>query len=591
MPLKLRLSLAAAALIPAAHAMAEQPARATQAAQVPAQLTAEQRTAYREIFAAIRSQDWAGAAARLDAMAPGPLHHFARAELYTAAGSPRVELPQILPLLQTAPGLPQAEQLSRLAVTRGATEVPAIRQAQTLVGLRGQPRRARPRTVRGDPVADAIEPLISPLIVADRPAEAEAILQGRQHELSEDALTAFRQRIAWVYYLTGDNQNARRIGNQARHGPNEHSVHAEWIAALASWRLNDCDDAAEGFGHVAGRSSDIELAAAGHYWAARAEMACGRPQLVQSRLRNAARLGETFYGLLAASALGLRGLAIENANEFTRADWSAISDEPNVRAALAAAEIGEEGHADQLIRHQARIGVAAEYQALIHLAARLNLTGTQMWLAHNAPRGVSVNPLARYPMPDWRPIRGWRVDRSLVYAHALQESNFRPDAISPANARGLLQVRPGTAGDMARARGESVTPAQLNIPSINIEYGQAYMEYLRDLPSNNGLLPRVIASYNAGPNPIAEWNTRWMNQADPLLYIESLPYWETRGYVPIILRNMWVYEQQSGERDSPSREALVQGMWPRYPGLSGPSAIRMTPTTLPQAGTPGFGQR
>ena len=61
------------------------------------------------------------------------------------------------------------------------------------------------------------------------------------------------------------------------------------------------------------------------------------------------------------------------------------------------------------------------------------------------------------------------------------------------------------------------------------------------MAGTGGLLPKVIASYNAGPAPIAEWNTRY-DQSDPLLYIESIPYWETRGYVPIILRNYWIYE-------------------------------------------------
>ena len=100
------------------------------------------------------------------------------------------------------------------------------------------------------------------------------------------------------------------------------------------------------------------------------------------------------------------------------------------------------------------------------------------------------------------------------------------------------------------------------------------MEYLRDYSATGGLLPKVIASYNAGPAPIAAWNTRY-DQSDPLLYIESIPYWETRGYVPIVLRNYWIYEQEAGRTGS-SREALVQGLWPRFPGLPGARAVRMT---------------
>ena len=109
-----------------------------------------------------------------------------------------------------------------------------------------------------------------------------------------------------------------------------------------------------------------------------------------------------------------------------------------------------------------------------------------------------------------------------------------------------------------------------------MEYGQSYLEYLRDLPRTGGLLPKVIASYNAGPAPIAAWNARF-DQSDPLLYIESIPYWETRGYVPIILRNYWIYEDRGGDR-SPSRRALAPGLWPRFPGLPGATAVRIEPS-------------
>jgi peptidoglycan lytic transglycosylase len=567
--------LGAALFLAAAPAAAEDQGQPGHGFAAPAQLSQSERDNYRAVFAALAAQDWAGAAGRLDGMRSGPLHDLARAMLYTMPGSPRVELQPLADLIARAPDLPQAADLARLARARGAEALPGIPEARRLYGLAGQPRRARPRNIRGDAVADALEPLIQPLLVADQPFEAETLLNSRIGELSDEARTAFQQRIAWVFYLNGHDREALRIAGAARSGPTEHALHADWVAGLAAWRMGDYRAAADHFATVAGRSTDSELAAAGHYWAARADTAGGHPERVQARLRTAARMGETFYGLLAQSALGMRQppAAMET---FTADDWRTLSSRGNVRAAIALAEIGETQLAADLIRHQARIGGPGEHEALIHLAARLNLTGTQMYLSHNGPRGSRFAPHDRYPTPAWRPTRGWRVDQALVYAHALQESNFQPEAVSPVGARGLLQVRPGTAGDMARARGEPFSPAQLNQPSVNMEYGQSYMEYLRDLSSTGGLLPKVIASYNAGPAPIAEWNTRY-DQSDPLLYIESLPYWETRGYVPIILRNYWIYEDRAGDR-SPSRRALAAGLWPRFPGLPGAGAVRLEPT-------------
>jgi soluble lytic murein transglycosylase-like protein len=541
----------------------------------PAQLTQSERDNYRAVFAALRGQDWAGAAGRLDGMRSGPLHDLARAMLYTMPGTPPVELGPLTDLLRRAPELPQAPSLARLARARGAESLPGLPDAQRLYGLAGQPRRARPRAIRGDNVADALEPLIQPLIRDDQPFEAEALLNTRIAELSDEARTAFQQRIAWVYYLNGNLAEARRIADLSRGGPTEYAIHAEWVSGLAAWRMADYAAAAAHFSTVGSRSSDVELSAAGHYWASRADTAGAHPERVQGHLRAAARIGETFYGLLAQSALGVRQPPADM-ETFTAADWRALSGLSNARAAIALAEIGEVQLAADLVRHQARIGRPSDHQHLIHLAARLNLTATQMYLAHNGPRGSRFGPAERYPTPSWRPTRGWRIDPALAFAHALQESQFQPEAVSPAGARGLMQVRPGTAGDLARARGEAFSASMLDQPAINIEYGQSYIEYLRDLSSTGGLLPKVIASYNAGPAPIAAWNTRY-DTSDPLLYIESLPYWETRGYVPIILRNYWIYEDRGGDR-SPSRRALAAGLWPRFPGLPGASAVRIEPS-------------
>ena len=122
--------LAAAFAFSAAPAFADAPGGAAAPAS---ELSAAERGAWREIFAAIRSGDWSTASSRLDGMREGPLNHIARAELYLAKGSPRVELDKLMALLSQAPDLPQAENISRLAVTRGATSLPDMPRAQALV--------------------------------------------------------------------------------------------------------------------------------------------------------------------------------------------------------------------------------------------------------------------------------------------------------------------------------------------------------------------------------------------------------------------------------------------------------------------------
>ena len=565
--------LAAAVAIPAAPALAAD-TDAGRARFAPVELGESDKRAWRDAFAAIRAGNWIGAAERIDRVPDGPLKQAALAELYLAKGSPRVELPQLLDFLQKAPEHPKADQIARLATTRGATSLPSLPEAQSLVWQGGQPRRSRAQATRGDDAADALGALIQPLIVDNRPDEAERLFRDHESRLSRDARTEFEQRIGWSYYIVGNDRDARRLSEDAARGSGEWAIHGAWSAGLAAWRMKDCRAASAAFAKVAGRSGDMELVAAGNYWAARADMMCNQPKFVQARLRSAARHKETFYGMLAATALGIRAPEFAGFHDYRDAEWRGVAGKPNVRTAIALAQIGEDELAGDFLRHQARIGRPAEHDALLHLAADLNLTATQYWLAHHAPRGASVNAAARYPRPDWRPARGWRVDPSLAFAHALQESDFRPTVVSPAGAVGLMQVRPGTAGDIARKRGEAFDSSRLKDPAVNMEFGQSYIEYLRDMGATGGLLPKVIAAYNAGPAPVIEWNARGFDKGDPLLYIESIPYWETRGYVPIVLRNYWVYEQTGG-KGSASREALAQGMWPRFPGLRGATAVRM----------------
>lgn len=558
----------------------EVPNLATSGNGIPAQLDEGQRAGYRAVFQAIRDGKWIDARLQLATMKPGPLHSIALAELFTAKGSPRTTPEDLTKLLADAPELPQAEQLARMAKARGMTELPSLPYTQALSWTGGAPVRARAKSLKSDQIAADLATKMQPLIKEDRGVEAQALLEATTG-LSADGLTEWQQKIAWVYFIAGDDANARLMGQKASQGSGDWAIQGQWVEALAAWRERDCAGAADSFGRVASRSTDIELRAAGLFWASRADMACGRPDRIEARLKGAAQYDETFYGLLARQTLGIRAPVSRPNEARIAADWQLLGRRPNLRVAAALVEIDEDVLADDVMKRQARIGDATEFAGLLRLAGAFNLPSTQIWLAHNAPAGTTPSVEARYPAPNWTPDGGWRVDKALVYAHTLQESAFRTNVVSAAGAYGLMQVRPGAASDMARQRGSRADRAALTRPSTNIEIGQSYLEWLRDQPATRGLLPKVIAAYNAGAVPVEAWNTIVKDGGDPLLYIESIPYWETRGYVVTVLRNYWVYEREGGKVASPSRAALAQGLWPRFPGLPGAPSVRITAKITP----------
>ncbi len=517
---------------------------------------------WRGIFTAIANREWEAARLGIDAMPDGPLKPYARAELFTAKDSPKVELGPILALLTEAPELPQAEQLYRMATARGGhhAEMPSIFWPRPTISLGSAPRRGKTRPIEGDPVADKLRADLEPLVKVDDGAGAEALYLAALPTLSIEGRAEAAHRVAWIYFVGGRDSDAKRVADYGRAGASgEWAAQAAWISGLASWRLGDWNGAYAGFRDAATLAREPEFRAASHYWLARAAQASRRPQEVDGLLRVAALSQESFYGLIAREALGMDKRLPKTS---TPRDLGRIEALPNVRRAAELAAIGWRASAEGLLRHQAKIGNPADHRALVRVADKLNLAGAQFWLAHFGPQGAQVDAADRYPIPEWTPYNGWRVDPALAYAHIIQESNFRTDAVSPAGAVGLMQVRPGTAGDTARARGTSVTTAALKDPLVNIDYGQAFIELIRGNSATRGQLPKVIAAYNAGPLPVERW--AYYDRGDPLLWIESIPYWETRFYVPSVLRNMWVIQGLKGE-PTPTLTSLTQHKWPDFP--------------------------
>lgn len=541
---------------------------------VPSLLSQDDRSYYKTLFSAIEKADWPQVQTLFTQREDGPLHAVARAQYILAATSPKAELVPITDVLNAAPTLPWAEQLGRLALKRGALAIPELPQAQRFVSLPTVSKRIRPRSIADGTMPESVAAAIVDRIKMDDPVGARLLLDGVDSTLSSEARAEWRQKVGWAFYIENDDATARAIALTAVEGSGPWVAEAYWTAGLASWRLGDCLAAADAFTKSASTSHNDELTAAAHYWAGRSAMRCRKPEMVAASLRSAARAGETLYGMMAQEALGMRENNPTATADFSSSDWQNLRNVANIRTAVQLAEIGKDGLADEVLRHQARIGDPRQYAPLSRLARDLGLPSTQLWMAYNAPSGARPDESARFPAPKWVPATGWKVDPALLFAHSLQESNFRTSVTSPAGAKGLMQLRPGTARDMARVEPMMAgRDSQLDLPDVNLAFGQQYLQQLHSSEATQGLLPKVMAAYNAGPLPVSRWNTEIRGGSDPLLWMESIPYWETRGYVSIVMRNYWMYERQAGG-PSESRLGLVQGMWPKFPGLDGAGNVR-----------------
>ena len=131
------------------------------------------------------------------------------------------------------------------------------------------------------------------------------------------------------------------------------------------------------------------------------------------------------------------------------------------------------------------------------------------------------------------------LDPYSVAALIRQETEFNPDAHSPKDAYGLMQLVPATGRLVGRQQGISVVGTQsLLNPAINIRLGTQYLRSQLDLW--NGDWAETLAAYNAGPGRVRQWLT-WGNYREPAEFVESIPFTETREYVQAVLRNAEMY--------------------------------------------------
>lgn len=339
---------------------------------------------------------------------------------------------------------------------------------------------------------------------------------------------------------------------------------AEFMAGWIALQFLNKPDMA--YGHFrkleAGVSTPISKARA-EYWSARAASAAGKTAEADRYFNAAAAYPTTFYGQLAKAALASRGADVKlalPAQPARDADTlKQFSDRELVRAARILKDMDRERELWAVMLHLSNtLEDKAELSALSDLALNFGDRKLSLRIAKNAlSRNIIIADHA-YPtdaMPTWT-HRGPPVEKALVYGLSRQESEFDPNALSPAGARGIMQLMPGTARIVAKQVGLPYNQARLNDPVYNATLGAAH---LGDLVENDfgGSYIMSIAAYNAGSSRVRQWVTRFgdprSTAVDPIDWIESIPFSETRNYVQRVMENLEVYRGRLDGTPQPIR--------------------------------------
>lgn len=436
-------------------------------------------------------------------------------------------------------------------------EIEALAEAWKDINIQtggGARLNALPDAIRGDPAY--IYASATYLRIIGRPAEAAAILANAPTDpallVDPEAWSTERREIARRLVDRRDYQTAYDL--VAAH-PAESSGEigeAEWLAGWIALRfLDDPETAARHFQTIEAGSTLPQSRSRAAYWLGRAAEDANDPAAATAHYQRAASYPGTYYGQLAAAAAGLDTLTIDlppTADDATRARFAARE---LVRAIDVFVSLDRTDNLDLFFRSAgAEIDDPAELALLTAKAESLGRHQAAVQIAVLANnRGIAVGslpfPTAGIP-PLSQPLNG---ELAAVYAIARQETVFTSTAVSYADARGILQLLPGTAREMARVVGVPYEEARLlSDPAYNALLGGTYIA--RMVADYRGSYALAFTAYNAGPGRVTDWIER---NGDPrgsveqaVDWIELIPFDETRNYVQRTLENLQVYRARLG---------------------------------------------
>jgi soluble lytic murein transglycosylase len=277
------------------------------------------------------------------------------------------------------------------------------------------------------------------------------------------------------------------------------------------------------------------------YWRARALLETGAKEPGEELLAELA-VEASYHGFLAADLLGRPYSICPETPSVAPADVDMLAASPGFARSLELRRAGVVNWARsewQLasraldlsgLRTAAALAVREDWPE--HAIFALGNSGDLRWYEWRFPLGyreiVDANSASRQLDPAW------------VMGLMRSESAMAEDAISSAGARGLLQVTPDTARQLARRHAFRYTgPQQLMQAEDNIRFGTTYLRDLLDRFGNNAVL--ASGAYNAGPNAV----DRWLDERpgrDPAIWVENLPFYETRDYIPRVLAFATIYD-------------------------------------------------
>jgi soluble lytic murein transglycosylase len=359
----------------------------------------------------------------------------------------------------------------------------------------------------------------------------------------------------------GNVQQAYQLaaGHDMRKDAGVPYAEAEFLAGWISLQyLKKPDPAYDHFLRLReGVTAPISVARA-HYWAGRAAEKAGRTAEAQRQYGLAASFPMTFYGQIAASTINPRGnLDLPLARTTSSSTKQAFMDASMMQAMQALADVGAEG----LLRTFALAAAETytdrdQFVLLSNFLRGLNQPALALRVAKRGlQKNVAVYDIAypTMPVPAYRGA-GSPPETALVLGFTRQESEFDPEVTSSAGARGLMQLMPATAKLTARRHGIGYgDKSDLYTPSLNMQLGMAHVsDLLSDL---GGSYILTIASYNAGQGRINQWISTYgdprSTNADPIDWIERIPFSETRNYVQRVMENTQIYRNVLAGRDVP----------------------------------------